>query len=223
MPRIVDLSYPVEDHFRWKVERSLAASFDEGAQFQITRFGLAVHGFTHIDAPRHILPDGPTTTDFRLEDLVGEAAIVDLSGVQTNQPISGETLARAGAHVRTKEMVLIKTSWDLRFGLSDARFWTEAPYLTRDACVWLAQFEPLAVGFDFPQDQPIRGLIEGRTVSLSEFVSHDVLLRKGTLLIEYLRNLDLVRNNRAYICALPMNIPDADGAPARVVAVQEDD
>jgi kynurenine formamidase len=157
-----------------------------------------------------------------LEDLIGDAAIVDLQSIHANEAIGGDTLVRAGAHIRPREMVILKTCWDLRFGLSDPRFWTEAPYLTRDACIWLAQFEPLAVGFDFPQDQPIRGLIEGRTASLSEFVTHDVLLRNGTLLIEYLRNLYPVRN-RVTICALPISIPDSDGAPARVVAIQEDD
>ena len=219
MPRIIDLSYPIEDHFRWKVERDLAASFDEGAQFQITRFGLAVHGFTHIDAPRHMLPEGSTTSEFRLDDLVGEAAIVDLRGVAANEPITAAALERAGSHIRNRDMVILQTAWDRRFPLADTRFWTEAPYLTRDACEWLARFQPRAAGFDFPQDRPIRNLLKGDNAPISDFVSHDVLLRRGTLLIEYLCNLDLVRNERAYICALPLNLRGADGAPARVAAI----
>jgi arylformamidase len=51
-------------------------------------------------------------------------------------------------------------------------------------------------------------------------VSHDVILRRGVPLIEYLCNLGAVRSARAEICALPLKLLDADGAPARVVAIE---
>lgn len=216
--RIIDLTYPIEDHFRWKVERSLAASFEDGAQFQITRFGLAVHGFTHIDAPRHMLPDGYTTSDFRLESLVGEAAILDLTGVQPGAAITPQSFGQA--EVRPGDIVFLKTGWDLRHPLSSPTFWTEAPYLTREACEWLLDRNPSAVGFDFPQDKPIRSLLSGETAPIEDFVSHDVLLRNGVPLIEYLRNLGAVTSPRAEVCALPLALPDADGAPARVIAIE---
>lgn len=220
MRRIIDLTYPIEDHFRWKVDRRLASAFERGDDFQVTRLGFATHGFTHIDAPRHMLPDGPTTSDFRLESLAGEAAIVDLSGIAENAAISGDVVARAGAHVRSGDLVILKTAWDQRFSLTSPEFWTKAPYLTREGCEWLARQEPVAVGFDFPQDRPIRGLLNGEKAPISEFVSHDVILRRGTPLIEYLCNLGAVTSPRIEICALPLKIPNADGAPARVIAIE---
>jgi arylformamidase len=220
VPRIVDLSYPIEDHFRWKVRRELAAAFERGDDFQVTRVGFPVHGFTHIDAPRHILPDGPTTSDFRLESLVGAAAVVDISGCDETAGISAESIAAAGAHVRTGDIVIVKTAWDERFSLSTPDFWTRAPYLTRGACEWLASHEPAAVGFDFPQDRPIRDLLEGKRPAMAEFVSHDVILRRGIPLIEYLCNLGSVPSARTEICALPLKILEADGAPARVLAIE---
>ena len=220
MRRIIDLTYPIEDHFRWKVERELAAAFERGDDFQVTRLSFTTHGFTHIDAPRHMLPDGSTTSDFRLESLVGEAAIVDLSGIVANTAITAEMLASAGGHVHNGEMVILKTCWDERFPLTNREFWTQAPYLTREACEWLAGRLPAVVGFDFPQDRPIRGLLVGTKAPIAEFVSHDVILRTGTPMIEYLRNLAEVKSPRVEICALPLNIPGADGAPARVIAVE---
>ncbi len=220
MYRIIDLTYSIEDHFRWKVERELAAAFERGDDFQVTRLGFATHGFTHIDAPRHMLPDGPTTSDFRLESLVGDAAIVDLSGIAENTAISADMVARAGGPVRTGDIVIFKTSWDERFPLTSREFWTEAPYLTREACEWLARREPAAVGFDFPQDRPIRYLLDGRKAPIAEFVSHDVILRTGRAMIEYLCNLGAVKSPRIEICALPLNIPRSDGAPARVIAIE---
>ena len=99
-------------------------------------------------------------------------------------------------------------------------FWTRSPYLTRPACEWLAAREPAAVGFDFPQDRPIRELLEGNRPPMGKFVSHDVILRRGVPLIEYLCNLRAVASARTEICALPLKILDADGAPARVIAIE---
>ena len=45
MTRIVDLSMPIEDHFRWPVERSQKGDLEAGDVFQISRLGWIVHGF----------------------------------------------------------------------------------------------------------------------------------------------------------------------------------
>ena len=67
MPRIVDLSIPIADHFRWKIERSQSGDLAAGDPFQSTRIGMPVHAFTHMDAGRHILAEGPTTDEIPLE------------------------------------------------------------------------------------------------------------------------------------------------------------
>lgn len=217
------MTYPIEDHFRWRVERTLPAAFERGDDFQITRLAFAVHGFTHIDAPRHMLPDGPTTSSFDMNAFVGEAAIVDVSAAAENTAISAELLAAAGGHVRAGDIVIVKMAWDGRYSLDQKEFWTQSPYLTRDACEWLAAQEPALVGYDFPQDQPIRGLLDGQQASIEDFVSHDVILRRGIPMIEYLCNLGAVTSPRVELCALPLKVLDADGAPARVVAVVSED
>jgi len=217
MPRVIDLSYPIAEHFRWQVERRRTSTFEEGAAFEVTRVGFPVHAFTHIDAPRHMVPGGPTTSDFDLDSLVGLAVIVDLSQVQENEPITAEMLEPAP--LRAGAMALLRTDWDRRYSLDEPEFWSRAPYLTREACEWLLARRPSAVGFDFPQDEPIRGLLDGRRAPMSEFVSHDVLLRAGIPLIEYLRNLGEIEGPAVQVCALPLKILDADGAPARVAAI----
>ena len=151
---------------------------------------------------------------------VGEAAIIDVSAAANDTPMTAETLAAAGEHVRTGDIILVKMAWDQRFSLNQKEFWTEAPYLTRNACEWLAAQQPAIVGYDFPQDQPIRGLLDGRQATIEDFVSHDVILRRGIPMIEYLCNLGEVTAPRVELCALPLKVLEADGAPARVVAIQ---
>jgi kynurenine formamidase len=50
-------------------------------------------------------------------------------------------------------------------------------------------------------------------------VTHDVLLRNGVILIEYLANTVALTEPRTFLCCLPLKVPAADGAPARVIAL----
>src|SRR5687767_8000890 len=100
MSRIIDLSMPIEDHFRWPVERRVKGDHEQGDVFQATWLGWTVHGFTHMDSPRHCVPGGPTTDDVPLEATVGEATVVDLAPVAPNEAISPARLAAAAGHLR---------------------------------------------------------------------------------------------------------------------------
>jgi arylformamidase len=222
MSRIIDLSVPIEPHFRWPMERSLKSDFAKGDSFQVTWLGLVVHGFTHIDALRHITPDGPTSSDTALEQTCGPAAVLDISDIAPGQEITREHLAARGGHVRQGDIVLLRARWDEKRALNSREFWTDSPYLSRGACEWLLERRIKALAPDFPQDYPIRLLLDGVTRPMDEFVSHDVLLRNGVILIEYACNFGALRHDRTTVYALPLRLPDADGCPARVIAVEED-
>ncbi|MDH3595983.1 MAG: cyclase family protein [Rhodospirillales bacterium] len=222
MSRIIDLTLPIEEHFRWGVERRLTADLTKGDRFQVTWLGLPVHAFTHIDAPRHMVPEGSTTSEVGLERVVGEAAVVDLSGLAPDTAVGPDMLEEKGAHVGAGDIVLLKTCWDRVCSHHTPEFWTTAPYMTREACTWLLEKGIKALGVDFPQDYPIRGLLNGETAPISEFVTHDVLLRCGVILIEYLCNLAALETERTMLFALPLKLPEADGAPARVIAWEPD-
>ncbi|HEM46663.1 MAG TPA: cyclase family protein [Alphaproteobacteria bacterium] len=221
MPRIIDLTMPIEPHFRWRPKRELKGDFARGDRFQVTWLGLTVHGFTHIDAPRHIDPAGETTDAIALERTTGPASVIGLDGIAPDTAITGEMLAAKGGHVAAGEIVLIRTNWDRRRDHHTPAFWADAPYMTRGACAWLGEHAPKAVGFDFPQDYPIRGLLGGEAAAIEDFVTHDLLLRHGVVLIEYLCNMGEIGRERVTLYALPLKLPGADGAPARVVAVEE--
>ena len=46
-----------------------------------------------------------------------------------------------------------------------------------------------------------------------------MLLRNGVILIEYLSNTAALTAPRTFLCCLPLKVPAADGAPARVIAL----
>jgi arylformamidase len=220
MKRIIDLTYTIEDHFRWKVGQDLASDFKDGKQFQVTRLSFGVHGFTHVDTPRHIVADGFTTDKLLLDTIVGDCAVVDLTGVQPKTEITEGQLKEAGDHIQRGDIVLLKTVWDKCYSIDTPDFWIQAPYMSREASEWLLSKQIKAVAFDFPQDYPIRLLLKGETAPLSEFVTHELLLRNGVILIEYICNTVEISGNRTFLCILPLKIPSSDGAPARVIALE---
>ncbi len=218
MPTPIDLTMPIADHFRWPVERRTVADHARGDMFQVTWLGFAVHGFTHMDSPRHYFPDGKTTDDIGLERTVGPAAVLDLLDIEPMTPVDAAALERAGGHVEERDIVLFKTAWGERRQATTPEFWLEAPFLERSAAEWLLARRPKAVAFDFPQDYCIRLLLSGEVRPIEEHVSHDVLLRNDVVLIEYLTNTRALTTERVDFCCLPLKLPAADGAPARVVA-----
>ena len=221
MTRIIDLSLPIEDHFRWPVERRVSGAHDQGDVFEATWLGCSVHGFTHMDSPRHCVPGGPTTDAIPLEQTVGAAAVVDLVPIQPNEAVSAARLAPAAGHVAAGDIVVMRSCWERQRSPTTPEFWTEAPYMTREAAEWLLARRPRAVAFDFPQDWCIRLLLAGERRPLADNVTHDVLLRNGVILIEYLSNTVALTGPRTFLCCLPLKLPGADGAPARVVALEQ--
>ena len=219
--QIHDLSMPLEgDHIRWPLTRGVRGSFERGDLFEVSWLQASCHGFTHLDAPRHMVPGGATTTDLTLDRVVGYAAVIDISDVTPDQAIDDTLLASRGGHIEDNEIILFRSCWDEQRDWHTESFWRDAPYLTRDACEWLLAKKPTAVAFDFPQDWTIRLLLDGEVRPIAEHVSHDVLLRNGVTLIEYLVGTRALSQPRVFFSAAPLKLLDADGAPARVYAIE---
>ncbi|MEO1017770.1 MAG: cyclase family protein [Pseudomonadota bacterium] len=224
MPRrIIDLSTPIKsDHFRWAVERKHAKSFEAGDGIQITWMGWPVHGFTHMDSGRHFSKDAYTTDDISLEQTVGEAAVVDISAVGADAPVTEAAIAEAGGHVRDGDIVLLRAGWDRVESIDTPEFWTRAPYMTADACRWLYARNIKAIAYDFPQDHCIRDMVTGaRQPAFEENTTHIELLLKGVIMFEYLCNMTALTKNRVEFIGLPLKVPHADGAPARAIAIED--
>lgn len=218
--RVFDLSMPIEEgHLRWPVTRAKRGDFTKGDLFEVSSLTTICHGFTHIDAPRHMVPDGATMSELNLDKVVGKASVLNLEDITPGEEITVDRLNHAGAHLNDGEIVLFRTCWDEQRDYNTAEFWRDAPWLTASACEWLLKRNPTAVAFDFPQDWTIRLLLDGEIRPIEEHVSHHILLRNNITLIEYLTGVRQVTTPKTFICALPLNLPDADGSPARVIAI----
>lgn len=217
--RIIDLTMPITPHWRFGMALDRTQAHEDGHVFQISKLTLGVHGFTHVDAPRHCVPGGPTIEAVALETVCGTAKVLDVSHAGPNHGIGPDELAAAGSVARG-DLLLVRSNWERQVAYTTRDFWLQAPYLTDAAAAWLAERQPRAVGFDFPQDYVIRELVN-RQPALREFPTHDLLLARGIILIEYLVNLAAIAGPTTLFMAAPLKLPGSDGAPARAVAIEQ--
>jgi arylformamidase len=220
--KVIDLSFPVRDHFRWKRRTDLVQRFAAGDLFDTTSVTMLCHSFTHADAPSHFTEGGAPLGDLALSTWVGAAAVIDVSDVGPGGRIDAGSLAGRGGHVTEGSIALIRTLWDTKVPVTSAEYWTTAPAMTRDAAEWLLARGLRCVGFDFPQDPGIRAVVRGEAAERGDFPTHDVLLANGVGLVEYLTNLDQVRGDWTFLVAAPIHLPDTDGAPVRALALEFD-
>lgn len=219
--RIIDLSMPIRnDHPRWSTEVSFTGDLAKGDSSRVTWLRVSCHAFTHVDARRHMFLDGTTIEATPLDDLVGRCAVIDLMDIAPNEAIGPERLAPRAGHLKQGGMALFKSGWDRHRSPYSREFWLDAPYLTRESAHWLKDTGIRTIAYDFPQDWPIRLSLTGGKSTLEEKVTHDILLRNGVHMIEYVANTAQLRESEVFLSAAPLNIPGGDGAPARVYAIE---
>jgi kynurenine formamidase len=221
--RIVDLTFPIKPHFRWKAKAELRTSHARGDLFQSTVLTVPCHAFTHVDAPIHYLPDGRHMAEMPVDQWVGDAAIVDLTHIPENGEITAQDLEARGQHIRAGDIVLLRTDWPRRASVETERFWREAPYTGQNACKWLVTRRVKAVGYDYPPDYCVRTMIfePERRLTFEDNTTHFAFFPAGIAVIEYLTNLDQIGAPRCQFVALPLPIEGSDGSPVRAVAFVE--
>lgn len=218
--RLVDLSMPIEEHWRFQADFTPATRMEEGAISDTTRVTLGTHGFTHVDAPSHMIPGGDRLDAVPLSRLWGEAAVIDLRDKADSEPITAADLGARAGHLRQGDIALLCTALETRHSWRGRDFWRRSPHLDRGCCEWLVKSGVVAVGYDFPQDEVIRRLPDP-TLTLHDFPAHELLLGRGVIQVEYLLNLHSLTRPRVLFFALPLSLGAIDGGPCRAFALED--
>lgn len=240
MPRrLIDLSLEITDANAWvQFPRRFTAGTDEpptkietimdrrkqGYSF-CQRIETTTQSFTHYDAPCHFDLNGLTNEQVPLEQLVNEAAVIDMSHKGAGDEVIASDLEASGADVRPGDTALIRTGWtDKHWGTET--FWADMICMSRDACDWLIEKKIVAIASDFYLDtrplerDPSTGVLRKRERPAR--MNHHEFLERGIILIEWLTNLGAIQKPRVELVCLPLKIKGSDGAPARVVAIETD-
>lgn len=189
---------------------------------------LAEHTGTHVDAPSHFAPDGPS-----IDQVPADALLMrpykkfDLTG-DDHQPgdlIGAGHLSRAqraaGFTLESGDVAVLEVGWDKYLpGGSDGRdpaWWgSNQPGLAPAACEFLAESGVVAVASDTAAcDVAVK---EGEIVS--GYGHSDFFLPRGILIVEGLNGLAAVPAT-GLIAALPLKIAGGTGSPLRIVMLTE--
>jgi arylformamidase len=179
------------------VSIELAKSIDRGDPANVSRLELGAHTGTHVDAPRHFIPEGKGASELSLEPFIGPCVVVhaDPASGRLDGPAVGSLELPPGI-----ERVLLKTSNSVLWERDS--FIPDFVRLSADGANALIDRGVRLVGIDY--------------LSVGDPDAHLLLLRHGIGVIE---GLDLrgADPGRYFLACLPLKIAGSDGAPARAL------
>lgn len=169
---------------------------------------LGSHTGTHVDAPVHFVKGGLPLDRLPPDGFVGEAAVLDLSGVPAGSPVSARDLEEHSEEVKRGDIVLLYTGMSQRWRDPKAR--RKYTYIGADAARWLVRRGAKAVGIDY---------LSVEKYGAKSPTAHVTLLSNGIPIIESLSaNLSKLAGGRALFVCLPIKVRGCDGAPSRAIA-----
>lgn len=227
MRRIIDLTLPIEEHWRYGIKFKAEKTHENGDPWQCVSYNLESHWYTHIDAPLHFQENGKTLDDYPIADwCMTDCLVLDFSHLGDNEGITAEMLEAANSAYKDRhfDSILIRTDRGKKVSWKDTEFWDNSPYVTEDGGIWIRDYHPKVVGYDFPQDYDIRKIRTAKKgESIVQPVHEHVLVERQILQIEYMTNLWDIHSPVCKLIALPLNTKKADGSQIRVVAVVEEE
>lgn len=175
---------------------------ESSGKILVTSLSMGLHTGTHLDAPRHFLPDGKTVDLYPLDRFIGPVRVCGISGVDSIRldEVTGFDLTGV-------ERVLFRTR--------NSSLWQESGFqsgfigLAPDAASYLVTCGVKMVGIDY--------------LSIQAFGAdndvHTILLENDVLILEGL-NLSGVEDGDYLLCCCPLSIPGVEASPVRAILVQ---
>ncbi len=210
--RIIDCSTPLHPALvTWPgdsaPQRVVNATFEKN-QVEVSQWTLGSHSGTHVDAPRHFTAIPTGADELSLDALVGPALVVDLTGVEGTSIEPQHIPEEAFQYKR----LLFKTSNSTRGLMDQSTFSEDYVALSPATAQLLVDRGVQVVGVDFLSVEKKGN--PGHPV-------HATLLSNGIINIEGVRLVDVEPGVYTMI-ALPIKLKGSDGAPCRVVLIEEE-
>jgi len=230
----VDLTYDFSDKtLYWptantfKFDTAFEGTTPGGFYYSAYNYCAAEHGGTHLDAPVHFAKGKWAADEIPLENLVGEAVIIDVSEKALKDADYLITAAdiegweKTNGTIPDNSILFFKTGYgqfypDAKKYLGTDERGAEAvaklhfPAIHPDAAEWLVKNRKLkAVGID------VASVDHGQS---KDFKTHQVLYGQNISGFENVANLDMLPIKGAYVFALPMKIKNGSGGPLRIIA-----
>lgn len=200
---------------------------DAGFYYSSNTFFSPEHGGTHLDAPVHFAQGKWSTDQIPVEQLMGEAFVVDVTAKTQNNPDylievqDMEDWEKENGTLPENAILLFRTGWGAYYPDAKKYLGTAAkgeaavadlhfPSIDPELASWLVKNRSLkAVGID------VASVDYGQS---KDFKTHQILYAENICGFENVANMDKLPVKGAFIMALPMKIKDGSGGPLRIVA-----
>ena len=199
--KIIDISLPNhEGMIVYPGNPEVEITEHKGATSVHSKITLGSHTGTHIDAPKHVFPDGAGTEAIAFEALIGPCRVLDMTQVEGS--VRESDLAPYA--IKERERILIKTDNSER---GFKKFYDDSIYLNGDAADYLAERCVALFGIDSLSVKQ-RGSADNR--------AHTSLLKNNIVILEGL-DLSQITPGEYTLACLPLALLNCDGAPARAL------
>jgi arylformamidase len=178
---------------------------DEGDPYNVSRLDCNLHTGTHVDAPRHYLPNGTTVEQLPLDVLVGPSYVAHLPDAAD---ITADDLTDLNLPSGI-ERLLLRTRNSESWAAKITGFKKDFAALTYDAAQWIVDNGISLIGVDYLSVQRYRD--DART--------HQILLGADTIALEGL-NLSNVKSGFYELICLPLRLLGAEASPVRAILRQ---
>jgi kynurenine formamidase len=217
--------WPTAEPF--KMTTDFEGESEGGYYYSAYSFTTAEHGGTHIDAPVHFARGGHHVNEIPLQQLIGDAVVLDVSAqvaADRNHLISVADIKGwefQHGNIPDSSIVLLRTGFsqywpDAESYLGTALRGAEGakalsfPGLHPNAALWLIEHRNIkSIGID------TASIDYGQSHS---FAAHVALMTHNIPAFENVANLDKLPAQGAYVVALPIKIRGGSGGPLRIVA-----
>ena len=183
--------------------RRVMSDLTKGDDATVSFLELGAHTGTHIDAPSHFVLDGDGIETTPLDVLTGVVIVADLTDIDGS--ITADDLEQLPPGI---DRLIVKTR-NSGWSRTDTEFRRDYVAFDESAAQWCVEYGLLLLGIDYLSIEPF----DGRELG---YPTHNTLLEDGIVVLEGL-DLDGVDPGPYFLVALPLLIPDGEGAPARVL------
>ena len=217
--------WPTAEKFRF--DTAFEGTTSGGYYYSAFNFCSAEHGGTHLDAPLHFAAGKWSTDQIPLENLTGDAVVIDVSKNASTNPdyqVAAheiESWENTNGIIPDNSILLFKTGFgsfypDAKKYLGTDERGAEAvaklhfPGIHPEAAELLTRNRKIkAIGID------VASIDYGQS---KDFKTHQIFYGANIPGFENVANLDKLPLKGAYIVALPMKIKGGSGGPLRIVA-----
>lgn len=213
--KIIDLTHTINENIlmfpgdeKPKIVRRTSVDKDLYTESSLR---ISSHVGTHMDSSYHVYNDGIPLDMHEVNQFVGDAIVINVSSKNENEFITMKDLADYQEVLANIDYIIFNTGWHRKW--NSEGYFTGYPIIDEEVAEYISISQIKGIGVD--------------TISIDrtfedQLKNHHILLkRKEFVVIENLTNLDKISGVFQFIC-LPLKWEDADGAPVRAIAIQND-